>query len=159
MRPQGGRRTCALACAVLLGVLAGSANAAELSSNVWCHDGATGRSRIAGAWSFALDPTDVGTRLGWATRIPPGAATVHIPHVWNADLSPEGFQGTVGWYWARFRVARAGTYRVHFLSTHHLAIAFLDGRRIGSHEGGFLAWDSEAVRLRAGMDLLALRAA
>ena len=47
--------------------------------------------------------------------------------------------------YARFRAPHSGLFRVRFLSTHHLAQAFMDGAAIGSHEGGFLAWESEGL--------------
>jgi beta-glucuronidase len=138
--------------------LAVSAHAATLTSDVWYHDGHTARWRIAGDWQFMSDPLDAGKSSGWASAVPAGARTVQIPYVWNADLSQQSFDGSVGWYYASFQAPHPGLYRIRFLSTHHTATAYLDGSEIGTHEGGFLAWESNPVQLDAGEHLLAVRA-
>jgi beta-glucuronidase len=145
----------ALACALASALPVAPAAAADLTRDVWYHDGHTGRWRIAGDWSFAADPLDVGASSGWATSVPPTARTVQVPYVWNGDLS--GFDGSVAWYYARFRAPHPGLFRVRFLSTHHLATAFMDGVPVGTHEGGFLAWETAPVQLSAGDHLLAVR--
>jgi beta-glucuronidase len=142
--------------AVLAGA-GGAASAATLTNDVWYHDGPTDRWRIAGDWSFSGDDFDVGRGAGWADAVPEWARTVQVPYVWNADLDPHSFAGTVGWFWAPFTVAHDGLYRVRFLSTHHVATAWMDGQEIGEHEGGFLAWESRPVQLTAGEHLLAVR--
>lgn len=147
----------ALTCALLPALAAPPASAAELSRDLWYHDGHTARWRIAGDWLFAPDPLDVGASSGWASAVPANARTVQVPYVWNADLSQQGFDGSVAWYYARFQAPHPGLYRVRFLSTHHLATAFLDGVQAGTHEGGFLAWESSPVQLTAGEHLLAVR--
>lgn len=149
--------------AVTAGVLsaaagAAPAGAATLTTDVWYHDGHTARWRIAGDWSFMSDPLDAGKDSGWASAVPAGARTVQVPYVWNADLSQQSFDGSVGWYYASFRAPHAGLFRVRFLSTHHHATAYVDGAEVGSHEGGFLAWETAPVQLDEGEHLLALRA-
>jgi beta-glucuronidase len=146
-----------LAAAVCLAAGAAPAGAATLSSDLWYHDGHTARWRIAGTWRFAPDPRNVGQRSGWASRIPARTRPVSIPNVWNASLSDAGFKGSVGWYYARFTPPHAGRYRIRFLSTHHLATAYIDGAAVGAHEGGFLAWETRPVRLSARPHLLAVR--
>src|SRR5436305_12950699 len=151
--PGGSLRAAVRAAAALAMVSAFAAppaGAAELTRHVWYHDGHTERWRIGGDWSFAPDPLDVGASSGWAAGVPATARAVRIPYVWNADLSVQGFDASVARYYARFRAPRSGLFRVRLLSTHHLAQAFMDGAAIGSHEGGFLAWESTPVHLRAG---------
>jgi beta-glucuronidase len=150
---------CVLVAAGTMLALGGSAAAAaELTEDVWYKDGHVERWRIAGDWTFAKDELDVGAQGGWAGHIPDVATHVQVPHVWNADLTKASFQGAVGWYFARFRAPHAGRFRVRFLSSHHTVQAYMDGAPIGSHQGGFLAWETSPVSLSAGEHLLAVRA-
>jgi beta-glucuronidase len=151
-------RLCLLVtCLAALAAAAAPAGAAELTSDVWYHDGPVARWRIAGQWSFVRDPDDVGKDQGWANAIPSGAQQVQIPNVWNADLSAASFAGTVGWYYARFQPPHDGRYRIRFLSTLDAATAYVDGTEVGSHEGGFLQWETSPVHLDGHSHLLAVR--
>jgi beta-glucuronidase len=126
----------------------------------WSRDGHTGRVMLDGAWGLRMDRADRGTRARWAdpaTRLRWRA--VSMPHVWNAGLTRRGFRGAVAWYRHRF-VVPAGVserWRLRFESTHHTARAWVDGRPVGTHRGGFLPWETDVMELAPGPHELRLR--
>ena len=117
------------------------------------------RCSLDGVWRLALDPDDVGIRDRWFERDEwPGAIAVQVPSVW--DLWVPDYDG-VGWYSREFELDAPWSERtveLRFEAADYYAEVWLNGCRVGEHEGGYtpFALDvSEAVR--CGLNRLAVR--
>lgn len=108
-------------------------------------DGPGGRFLLGGSWLFRYD-RGVGLSQGFATRASTaGWQPVSVPNAWNAtDSSLASFKGTAAWYRKDFLLpsaARGLTWIVRFESVNYHAIVWLNGHRIGNHDGAYLAFE------------------
>jgi len=77
--------------------------------------------------------------------------SVALPHTWNAhDVMepPSGYWRGIGWYRKRFRLGEAWRgKRVHlrFEGVNQSAVAWLNGRELGSHKGGYTPFEFDAT--------------
>ncbi len=115
---------------------------------------------LNGMWCFAQDPLNVGKREGWernSTAIP-NRTEIRVPSVWE-EFFPS-YDG-VGWYWHDFVVPEQSlrsTALLHFSAINYFAEVWLNGRYLGSHEGGYTPFDLDASScVRAGTNQLAVR--
>jgi beta-glucuronidase len=112
---------------------------------------------LSGFWWFQLDRDNVGEKNEWFNGLP-SARTIAVPCSWN-DLYDDAsdYLGTAwylreSWIPANWKGQRIIAY---FGSVNYLANVWLNGQRIGSHEGGHLpfaydvtphvVWDSPNV--------------
>lgn len=128
-------------------------------------DGHTGRYLLDGPWFFRLDPQGLGARRGFAraSQSLSGWTPVAVPYAWNAtDETPGSMRGTIGWYRKDFRLPRAprgSHWIVRFESVNYRAQVYLNGHRIGKHEGGYIPFELDLGRyLRRGRNSLVVRA-
>ncbi len=115
---------------------------------------------LSGFWDFRADPGDDGLAEGWAEG-PPRCVPIAVPASWNDQLpSLRDFLGPA-WYATRFELPRAwhhGRLLVRFDSVNYLAEVWMNGKRLGSHEGGHLPFSFDATEAaRAGANLLVVR--
>ena len=108
---------------------------------------------LNGAWRFTPDYQGVGESAQWfAPAYNDGVwDQVTVPHTWSHDPRFTGFIGA-GWYRLRFNapaVAPGGHVRLHFGAVFARARVWLNGRPIGSHEGGYTPFSLEAEIGRA----------
>jgi beta-glucuronidase len=123
-------------------------------------DGPDGRYLLDSGWSTRADPRDAGLRERWQ-RPARGAGfrPVQLPHSFNArDRSSRGFRSRVQWYRLRFDLPEdpaAVAWRLRFESVNREATVWLNGRRLGSHEGAHLPFELAARSLKpAGNELV-----
>lgn len=95
---------------------------------------------LSGLWDFRFDPEDQGTGGGWSEGLSE-ARPIAVPASWNdqfADwrdyLGPAWYQTrfALPWGWDQHRV------NLRFGSVNYLAEVWLNGVRLGEHEGGHL---------------------
>lgn len=110
---------------------------------------------LGGGWRFAIDPDDVGERDEWYKNLPSGD-TVAVPTLWNNEIGLLQYEGA-GWYERKF-YAKGGTVRFVFESVMTAADVWLDGNKLGSHYGGFTAFDFIVHDVAAGEHTLTVRA-
>jgi beta-glucuronidase len=162
--------TVAVAGARTTGGRTAAAAAAPPTSGALYQDGPTDRWLLGGEWLYRADPTDVGVADGFWRN---GAATdgwspVTVPNSFNAgDLSDASMNGSVGWYRRDFTVpasafssyvpARFRSWIVRFESVNYHATVWLNGRRIGSHDGAYLPFEFDLKGVRAGVNRLVVR--
>ena len=109
---------------------------------------------LNGTWAFRFDPGDVGAREAWQDAPDAFDREITVPFSWAAPLSGLTDEAQVGWYartvtvpddWAGARV---------FLTvgaSDWLTTAWLDGREIGTHQGGYTPFSFELTpHVRAG---------
>ncbi|WP_420362825.1 sugar-binding domain-containing protein [Curtobacterium aetherium] len=115
---------------------------------------------LSGTWSFRHDDADTGADSGWTTGLPdPRAITVPFPPESAASgIGDPGFHPVV-WYArtigrAELEAAGHGTARprllLHFGAVDHRAQVWIDGRFVGSHEGGHTPFSFDVTALLAG---------
>jgi beta-glucuronidase len=136
------------------GVLGAAALAVQLCSPVL---GST-RTDLDRDWQFRADPDRTGDASGWTSRIPLDTESVNIPHTWNIGRLHD-YLG-VAWYFQRFEMpphAPGAHIELHFGATFYSARVWLNGRELGSHEGGFTAYSFDITPHLSGMNVLAVR--
>ncbi len=121
----------------------------------YAFSGPSGRVRLDEVWEYRSDPHDRGLAHGWPAGRWAGRA-VHVPYVPNAwpvtgRRGLANFNGTIGWYRTRFRVATTRTYAIRFESVHHRATVWVDGKRVASHTGAYMPFEAHTA-LRAGRE-------
>ena len=89
---------------------------------------------LGGAWTFKIDPNDVGVQEGWYSGID-GGCTVTVPSTWNNELGLLNYTGKA-WYEKRF-YTRGGTLLFEFESVMTEASVYFDGKPVGEHYGAF----------------------
>ena len=142
---------CAVACVVGVStVRADTPTAGSLYQ-----DGPSGRYLVAGTWYRRADPHDRGQALGWQRRESPvGWEPTAVPNAANAgDYSPHSYLGGVWWYRKDFELPPASpttSWILRFESVNYRATVWLNGRRIGSHAGGYLPFEVTASHTRPG---------
>ena len=110
---------------------------------------------LNGGWRFCTDPADIGAANGWEKTLPT-SQTVAIPSLWNNEIGLLGYEGAA-WYQKQF-YTNGGTLRFVFESVMTLADVWLDGKKLGSHYGGFTKFDFIVCDVAAGEHTLTVRA-
>ena len=141
------------ALAILSAILPVSASGIEgLASTVLSLDG--------GGWRIATDPRNEGRDASWFSAPREDARPTRVP--WIIQDAFPGYHG-VAWYWREFAAPAnphaGGRYLLRFWAVDYMAEVWLNGVRIGEHEGGespFVLDVTEAIRADAE-NLLAVR--
>src|SRR5437867_9027535 len=108
---------------------------------------------LNGRWRFAFDPQGEGERAGWAAGTLPGARQILVPFSWGAPLSGVPDSADIAWYARSITVPEA--WRGHrvfvvFGASDWRTTAWLDGRRLGEHQGGYTPFSFELGRALSG---------
>jgi beta-glucuronidase len=160
-----------LAFAGLLLTLAALALAAPgpAQSAVTPHKGAvtfagpTDRYLMNGSWLLRKDPGNRGLGQGyWRPGSAGGWHKTTVPGAWNAhDYSSASMGGGIAWYRKDFKLPSSASnldWIVHFESVRYHAIVWLNGQRVGSHDGAWLPWELNLRGLsRKGTNSLVVR--
>jgi len=111
---------------------------------------------LDGAWDFQIDPSDGDDILSikeWRTA--------HVPMPWQAQFDDLRQYSGVAWYRRRFDFddGLAGKVAIlHFGAVDYHAIVWLNGRRVGEHEGGYLPFDFDVTDLlQPGENVIVVR--
>lgn len=95
---------------------------------------------LSGFWDFQFDPGDEGAHIGWGEGFT-GGQPIAVPASWNDQFATGRDYLGVAWYQTHFsRPWGWGEKRVYlrFNSVNYLAEVWLNGVRLGEHEGGHL---------------------
>jgi beta-glucuronidase len=151
------RARCAALCAAL-GALAvwglppAPAAADTPTAGALYTNGPSGRFLLDGGWYRRADAANRGQARGWQrSRSLRGWRTTTVPDAANAgDESTRSYIGGVWWYRKEFQApAGAATdWVLRFESVNYRATVWLNGRRLGSHSGGYLPFELVARGLR-----------
>ena len=116
---------------------------------------------LNGKWQAIIDPTDVGTwRQVWKEPIAQkktdffeysfeGGPMLNVPGDFNTQMPELTYlEGTV-WYKKAFQSTKNAGKRLflHFGAVNYMATVYLNGNKIGSHEGGFTPFQIEITDL------------
>ncbi len=113
---------------------------------------------LDGAWDFQIDPSDGDDILSikaWRTA--------QVPMPWQAQFDDlRGYSGTA-WYRRHFDFdgdLSGKAAILHFGAVDYHAIVWLNGRRAGEHEGGYLPFDFDVTGLlKPGENVIIVRVA
>lgn len=102
---------------------------------------------LDGVWEFQLDPDSAGETRGWATSLPDPQPMV-VPASFNELLLHPEARDYVGdmWYLRRFFVPHSWSGRrvvLRFGSVHYRATVWVNGIKVGEHEGGHLPFEMD----------------
>jgi hypothetical protein len=105
---------------------------------------------LDGEWLIATDPRNLGREQSWFTTPQLDAQTTRVPSIIQ-EIFP-AYHGIV-WYWRQFEPQlhpyAGGRYLIRFNAVDYTAVVWLNGERVGEHEGGdtpFVLDVSEAIR-------------
>jgi hypothetical protein len=97
-------------------------------------------------WRLAIDPDNNGASRGWAHEPPADATATQVPWVIQ-DAFPD-YHG-VAWYWRQFQapapVEPGGRYLLRFHAVDYLGEVWVNGLRVGVHEGGEEPFELDAT--------------
>jgi len=135
----------ALASLFVTSAMCSAADAEPASSQVVSLDG--------DGWLVATDPKNVGRDEQWWTEPRPEAKPTKVP--WIIQEPFPGYHG-VAWYWRDFSAAPCpfpqGRILLRFWAVDYTAEVWVNGVRVGSHEGGespFVLDVTDAIRPNA----------
>jgi len=117
---------------------------------------------LCGFWDFAFDPDNRGGQAGWAEGFS-GGRPIAVPASWNDQFAEGHDYLGAAWYQTRFDLPwgwDAGRHglRLRFGSVNYLAEVWLNGVRLGSHEGGHLPFELDVTpHVRREGNLLVVR--
>ena len=101
---------------------------------------------LNGTWRFAYDRDNTGERAGWIRGDLPGAHRILVPFSWGAPLSGVPDSADIGWYARTITIPAAWRGRRIFLvfgACDWHTTAWLDGARLGEHQGGYTPFSFE----------------
>jgi glycosyl hydrolase family 2 len=109
---------------------------------------------LNGRWQFAFDKRNTGERAGWPNGMLPAGKTIVVPFSWGAALSGVADSADIGWYSRSITVPEPWRGQRVFLvfgASDWLTTAWLDGKRLGQHQGGYTPFSFELTpHVRAG---------
>ena len=95
---------------------------------------------LNGSWRFAFDAPNEGERAGWASGALPGALQILVPFSWGSQMSGIPDSADVGWYSRAITIPaswRGKRVFIVFGASDWRTTAWLDGRKLGEHQGGY----------------------
>ncbi|MGA0555492.1 glycoside hydrolase family 2 protein [Larkinella sp. VNQ87] len=115
---------------------------------------------LHGEWRFAMDPNGVGETGQWYRENAPLNRwdQVTVPHCFSVDPRYQFYTGTA-WYRRTFPWQPTPGKRVllHFDAAYYETVVWLNGRKVGSHEGGYTPFYFDVTDfLKAGTNTLAV---
>jgi beta-glucuronidase len=118
----------------------------------------TARTQIdlGGWWDFVTDPSDTGEAKGYPATFPDPETRLWVPGTWNALAAFWHYSGPA-WYRREFETAADGNLRLRFGGVFYRSAIWLDGQRLGGHEGGYLPFAFAAPDLKKGRHVLVVR--
>ena len=99
---------------------------------------------LNGTWKIAFDTENAGKDQHWYEHFPSTTTPIRVPSVWN-EIRPN-YQG-VAWYQTSFLAParwNGSSVRVAFGAVSYLAEVWLNGKYLGTHEGGYTPFEVEA---------------
>ena len=108
---------------------------------------------LDGRWQFGFDPHDSGEQGGWPSRGIPAGRDILVPFSWGSPLSGVPDSADIGWYARDITVPKAWRGRRVFLvfgASDWRTTAWLDGHKLGEHQGGYTPFSFELTPARPG---------
>jgi len=139
----------------------------------WAMNNVDGRKKTSlnGKWEAIIDSYDAGKNRGyWKDAHATGKSdfyeydfkgniTLNVPGDFNSQLPELKYYESTVWYKRSFNYAKTNNrVFVHFGAVNYIADVYLNGEKLGSHEGGFTPFQFEVTgKLKEGLNSLILR--
>jgi beta-glucuronidase len=111
---------------------------------------------LSGFWEFKFDYEDNGFELNWKDGLK-NTTPIAVPASWNDQFaSDRDFLGPA-WYQTKFNLPwnwKEKNIYIRFGSINYIADIWLNGQKIGHHEGGHLAFEYEITSFLKDIDNL-----
>jgi beta-glucuronidase len=155
-------------CLLVL-LLAGWAYAAPAPSTLIANIPGRMTVNLNGAWEAIVDPFDNGKARGFFRNEKPqgksdlveysfdASPVLNVPGDWNTQREPLMFYEGPVWYRREFHYQKRASTRVfvYFGAVNYQTAVYLNGEKLGEHEGGFTPFNFEATSsLRDGENFL-----
>ena len=115
---------------------------------------------LSGFWDFRFDPEGRGEQSGWGAGFT-GGVPIAVPSSWNDQFEDWRDYLSNAWYQTRFDLPWGWEQRcitLRFGSVNYLAGVWLNGVRLGEHEGGHLPFEFDVTHhIRPDGNLLVVR--
>jgi beta-glucuronidase len=115
---------------------------------------------LSGIWDFQVDPNKQGHAARWTEGFT-GGVPIAVPASWNEQFATWRDYLGDAWYQTRFTLPwgwQAQRTFIRFNSVNYLAEVWLNGTRLGGHEGGHLPFEFEITpHVRAEGNVLVVR--
>jgi beta-glucuronidase len=112
---------------------------------------------LDGDWQVIIDPAGAGDwRRIWEEKKPAkktdfveyaftDASILHVPGDFNTQMTELTYEEGIVWYKKSFSYSRKNERRLflHFGAVNYLADVYMNGKKLGSHEGGFTPFQFE----------------
>ncbi|MFN8357915.1 MAG: glycoside hydrolase family 2 TIM barrel-domain containing protein [Spirosomataceae bacterium] len=109
---------------------------------------------LNGDWAFEFDKNDIGEKEGWSQGKKAFTKTIHVPFPWGSALSGVGDEADIAWYQKTINVSPTWKGKRVFVTigaSDWKTTLWLDGKQLGSHEGGYTPFSVElTAHLKAG---------
>jgi beta-glucuronidase len=104
---------------------------------------------LSGIWDFSFDPDKCGASSGWTNQLT-DVRPIAVPASWNDQFEDGRDYFGDAWYQTRFDLplgfdSARQQIRLRFGSVNYIAEAWLNGVRLGSHEGGHLPFEFDVT--------------
>lgn len=111
---------------------------------------------LNGKWQVLIDPNDNGEKMGVGKDAKPkgktdfleysfdGASTLNVPGDFNSQMPELTYYESTVWYKKTFAYQKTNKRLfLHFGAANYIADVYLNGEKIGTHEGGFTSFQFE----------------
>ena len=115
------------------------------------------RISLDGVWDFQLAADELVTEpalLSWQTDAATGLRQAVVPLPWQAQFEDLRLISGIAWYRRRFTIeanrletAVAQAAILHFGAVDYHATVWVNGERVGEHEGGYLPFEFDIINL------------
>ena len=109
---------------------------------------------LNGDWQFRFDKEDVGVKQNWQKGNQKFPLTIHVPFPWGAPLSGVKDGADVAWYQRVLPLLKDWKGQRVFVvigASDYKTTVWLDGKELGSHEGGYLPFEFELTNLKTNV--------
>ena len=110
---------------------------------------------LNGNWSFEFDKNDVGNSQKWYNGQKKFTKTISVPFPWGAPLSGVKDEADIAWYSKNININNQWKGKRVFVTigaSDWKTTVWLDGKELGSHEGGYTPFSFELTNLKHGTD-------
>lgn len=108
---------------------------------------------LNGDWLFQFDKEDVGLKKGWAKGTQKFPLTIKVPFPWGSKLSGVKDEADIAWYQRNITIPKEWKNQRVFVvigASDYKTTVWLDGKELGSFEGGYVPFEFELSNLKAG---------
>ena len=106
---------------------------------------------LNGRWRFAFDSADRGERAGWPSTDLPGQQRILVPFSWGSRLSGVTDSADIAWYSREITIPATWNAKrvfVVFGASDWRTSVWLDGQKLGEHQGGYTPFSFELAAQR-----------